>query len=329
MGGMITEQDPSIEDYSVPYELANRLVVGVASSALFDLSESDAVFREHGEQQYREYQESHLEDTLDPGVAFPFVRRLLSLNNLAEPDDPLVEVIVLSKNDPDTGLRVMRSIDSHALQITRAIFMQGKSPYKFMQPLKMSLFLSQNGGDVRDAISMGLPAGHVQKSSITDTSDDNDLRIAFDFDGVLADDESENVYADKGLESFQEHEQLNLLTPHEAGPLKDLLVKINSIQRVEEARRRIDVDYQLRVHVAMVTARNAPAHERAIKSLKNWGVTVNDAFFLGGIDKAPILETLKPHMYFDDQRIHLKAGNVPSVHIPFGVRNVVKGDDSE
>lgn len=303
------------------YELSQRLVVGIASSALFDLRESDAVFREHGEQKYREYQEQHLDDTLKPGAAFPFVRRLLSLNDLAEAGDPLVEVIVLSKNDPDTGLRVMRSIDAHRLTITRAIFMQGKSPYKFMKPLSMSLFLSQNEGDVRSAIKQGLPAGHVQSSSITDATDDNDLRIAFDFDGVLASDESEKVYADRGLESFQEHEQLNLMTPHEAGPLRDLLAKINVIQRVEEERRRADKEYKPRVHVAIVTARNAPAHERAIKSLKDWGVTVNDAFFLGGIDKAPVLETLKPHIYFDDQQIHLKAGNVPSVHIPFGVRN--------
>lgn len=305
----------------MPYELSKRLVIGIASSALFDLSESDSVFREYGEQTYREHQEQHLDDPLRPGVAYPFVRRLLAFNDLSE-DDPLVEVIVLSRNDPDTGLRVMRSIDHHKLAITRAIFMQGKSPYKFMKPLHMSLFLSQNEGDVRDAIAQGLPAGHVQESAITDNPDDNDLRVAFDFDGVLASDESEQVYADRGLESFQTHEQLNLATPHEAGPLKDLLAKINVIQGIEEDRRKADGDYQIRLHVAIVTARNAPAHERAIKSLKGWGVTVNDAFFLGGIDKAPILETLKPHIYFDDQRMHLTAGSVPSVHIPFGIRNV-------
>lgn len=137
----------------MPYELSDRLVIGIASSALFDLKESDAVFREHGEQTYREYQEKHLDNPLDPGVEFPFVRRLLSLNDLSEdPGDPLVEVIVLSRNDPDTGLRVMRSIDHHHLRITRAIFMQGKSPYKFMRPLHMSLFLSENERDVRDRI---------------------------------------------------------------------------------------------------------------------------------------------------------------------------------
>jgi 5'-nucleotidase len=307
---------------AVPYELSTRLVIGVASSALFDLTDSDAVFRDGGEQKYREYQEAHLEDPLSPGAAFPFIRRLLSLNDLSEDDGPLVEVIVLSRNDPDTGLRVMRSIDHHELAITRAIFMQGKSPYKFMRPLHMSLFLSENEGDVRDAIDQGLPAGHVQHSTITDDDDDADLRVAFDFDGVLADDESERVFAGGDLADFQAHERLNLTTPHEAGPLKALLAKINVIQRVEEARRLVDKDYPIRLHVAIVTARNAPAHERAIKSLKEWGVTVNDAFFLGGIEKAPILEVLKPHIYFDDQRLHLTAGSVPSVHIPFGVRNV-------
>lgn len=306
----------------MPYELSGRLVIGIASSALFDLKESDAVFQEHGEQTYREYQEQHLDDPLDPGVAFPFVRRLLSLNDLSEDTDPLVEVIVLSRNDPDTGLRVMRSIDHHKLPITRAIFMQGKSPYKFMRPLHMSLFLSENERDVREAINQDLPAGHVQHSTITDDDDDDDLRVAFDFDGVLANDESERVFAESDLASFQAHEQINLATPHEAGPLKDLLAKINVIQRVEETKRLTDKEYQIRLHVAIVTARNAPAHERAIKSLKDWGVTVNDAFFLGGVEKAPILETLKPHIYFDDQRMHLKAGSVPSVHIPFGIRNI-------
>ncbi len=204
----------------MPYELSTRLVIGIASSALFDLTDSHAVFDEHGEQTYREYQEAHLDDPLEPGVAYPFIRRLLSLNDLSEDEaDPLVEVIVLSRNDPDTGLRVMHSIDHHKLPITRAIFMQGKSPYKFMRPLQMSLFLSANERDVRDAIGQSLPAGHVQHSTITDDFDDDDLRVAFDFDGVLAGDASEQVYAVGGLTSFQTHEQRNMTTPHEAGPL--------------------------------------------------------------------------------------------------------------
>lgn len=308
----------------MPYDLSDRLVVGIASSALFNLTESDSVFREHGEQKYREFQETHLDNPLQPGVAFPFIRRLLSLNDLSHVKDPLVEVIVLSRNDPDTGLRVMRSIEHHGLAITRAIFMQGKSPYKFMRPLHMSLFLSASESDVANAVERNLPAGRVLDSGAIDDWDDaTDLRIAFDFDGVLADDKSEKVFADHGLDEFHDHEQRNILTPHEGGPLRDFLAKINKIQRIEEERRLSHPEYRIRVHVSIVTARNSPAHERAIASLKAWGLTVNDAFFLGGVPKGPIIETLKPHIFFDDQLPHLAPSSsaVPSVHIPFGIRN--------
>ena len=173
----------------MPYELADRLVIGIASSALFDLADSEAVFAREGEEAYRNYQETHLDEPLAPGVAFPFIQRLLSLNDLAGTDDRLVEVIVLSRNDPDTGLRVMRSIAKYELGITRAIFMQGRSPYHFMPALNMSLFLSANEQDVRNAVAQGRPAGQVLASAFTEDNSD-ELRIAFDFDGVLADDES-------------------------------------------------------------------------------------------------------------------------------------------
>ncbi|MGW7611031.1 5'-nucleotidase [Streptomyces sp. NPDC054766] len=304
------------------YELKNRLVVGIASSALFNLAEADAVFRDQGEEAYRAYQEEHLDDTLDKGVAFPFIRRLLSLNDLS-PDDPLVEVIILSRNDPDTGLRVMRSIKSYGLQISRAIFMQGRSPYHFMPALNMSLFLSANEDDVREAVALGLPAGRVLGPAVADESDDQDLRIAFDFDGVLADDAAERVYQAGGIEDFRFHEAANAATPHDPGPLRDFLAGVNRLQRREEEQRAEDANYKIRVHVSLVTARNAPAHERPVRSLKNWGVAVNDAFFLGGIDKSTIMEVLKPHIFFDDQVGHLTgtARSTPSVHIPFGKIN--------
>lgn len=307
----------------MPYELAHRLVIGIASSALFDLTESDAVFREEGEESYRRYQEEHLEDELRPGIAFPFVRRLLSLNDLSLPDDPAVEVIVLSRNDPDTGLRVMRSIQTRDLPISRAIFTQGRSPFKFMPALNMSLFLSADDRDVREAVAAGLPAGRVLGSSFIDDADDRELRIAFDFDGVLADDSSEHVYQTGGIEGFRTYESVNAATPHDPGPLRDFLANVNKIQRQEEERRKSDPNYKIRVHVSIVTARNAPAHERAMSSLKAWGVTVNDAFFLGGIDKSAITKILKPHIFFDDQESHLKgmAETTPSVHIPFGRMN--------
>ncbi|MEV6118241.1 5'-nucleotidase [Streptomyces sp. NPDC052109] len=305
------------------YDLADRLVVGVASSALFDLRESDAVFREQGEEAYRAYQEEHVAHTLRPGVAFAFIRRLLSLNDLGEPGDPLVEVIILSRNDPDTGLRVMRSIQAHGLPISRAVFMQGRSPYKFMPALNMSLFLSANGDDVREAVAAGLPAGHVLGAAYPDDLADRELRIAFDFDGVLAGDAAEQVYQSDGLEEFRAHEARNAATPHDPGPLRDFLAGVNRIQRREERRREADPGYAVRVHVSIVTARNAPAHERAVNSLKEWGVRVNDAFFLGGIDKGAVMRVLDPHIFFDDQVTHLRSTSrtTPSVHIPFGKIN--------
>jgi 5'-nucleotidase len=308
----------------MPYALDSRLVVGVASSALFDLGEADAVFKEQGEDAYRAFQELHLEDELEPGVAFPFIRRLLSLNDL-RPADPLVEVIVLSRNDPDTGLRVMRSVESHELPITRAIFMQGRAPYRFMPALSMSLFLSANEKDVREAVAMQLPAGRVLDSTYEEDPDDGELRVAFDFDGVLADDGSEAVFQAEGLAKFQEHEVRHTFTPHNPGPMRDFLARLNTIQSLEQARLEADPSYALRLRVSIITARNAPAHERAVASLKNWGLRVNDAFFLGGIDKGVITAVLKPHIFFDDQVGHLEATSrsVPSVHIPFGISNTM------
>jgi 5'-nucleotidase len=269
----------------VPYSLENRLVIGIASSALFDLAASDQVFREQGEEAYRRYQEENLDIPLTPGVAFPFIKRLLSLNDLADEDCPLVEVIVLSRNDPDTGLRVMKSVEHHHLPITRAIFMQGKSPYKFMPVLHMSLFLSANPTDVKEAMNRSLPAGQVLPSEYLEEEGDSDLRIAFDFDGVLADDASERVMQAEGLDRFHAYETANAVTPHSPGPLHDFLKQINKIQRREESERASNSNYRIRLHVSIVTARNAPSHQRAVASLKAWGVTVNDAFFLGGIDK--------------------------------------------
>jgi 5'-nucleotidase len=309
----------------MPYSLDNRLVIGVASSAMFDLADSDDVFRSRGEAAYRTFQEENLNLPLGKGIAFSFVKRLLSLNNLsADPlEDPLVEVVLLSRNDPDTGLRVMKSIEHYGLGITRAIFMQGKSPYTFIPSLNISLFLSGNEADVAEAIRAGFPAGHVLDSTIID-DDDDDLRIAFDFDGVLADDEAESVMQrTKNLAEFHAHETQNALQPHNPGPLKEFLVRISKIQQVEEARKKSDPAYQNRLRVSIVTARNAPSHERALHTLKSWGVTVNDAFFLGGIEKGKVLGVLRPHIFFDDQSGHLESAApvAPSVHIPFGIVN--------
>jgi 5'-nucleotidase len=303
----------------------DTLVIGIASSALFDLGESHAVFDERGEDAYREFQEANYEVQLQPGIAFPFIKRLLSLNDL-RPEGALVEVVVLSRNDPETGARVMRSIETHGLPMTRAVFMQGRSPFKFMPAFGMKLFLSANPQDVGDATDRGYPAGQVvgvPAHLAADDPDDGDLRIAFDFDAVLADDSAEQVYATAGIDGFRDHEVEKAAIPLPPGPMKDLLGAINRIQDLEDAKSAEDDGYRRRLFVSIVTARNAPAHTRAIRTLKSWGLRVNDAFFLGGWEKAAVLRILKPHIFFDDQLAHLTGTQtlVPSVHVPFGVKN--------
>lgn len=310
----------------MPFALDDMLVVGVASSALFDLSDSDKIFREYGEDEYRKHQEEHLDDTLLPGVAFPFIRRLLSLNDLRPDGGQLVEVIILSRNDPETGLRVMRSLEAHDLAISRAIFMQGRSSHEYMEALNMSLFLSANDDDVRAAIDRGLPAGRVVGTPAEDPTG-TDLRIAFDFDGVLTDDSSERIMQASDLAAFHENEASHTDEAMPEGLMARFLRGINRIQDIEEDLIGTDPTYNRRVHVAIVTARNAPAHERVVRTLQGWGLRVNDAFFLGGVEKARILRVLRPHIFFDDQVDHLRgaANEVPSVHVPFGIVNAAKG----
>ncbi|QXH44176.1 5'-nucleotidase [Pseudomonas xanthosomatis] len=310
----------------MPFELDDRLVIGVASSAVFDLSESDAVFRRDGEAQYRKYQEQHLDVPLGKGIAYPFIKRLLALNDLRDdPEDPLVEVVLLSQNDPDTGLRVMKTINHYGLNMTRAIFTQGRSPYEYIPALNIALFLSADKQHVDAAIQAGYPAGQVLDSQFDDDESDDNLRIAFDFDGVLAGDESEAVMQAGGLGRFHAHEVKNVAQPHNPGPLKEFFVRIARIQAAEEQYKLANPDYANRLRVSIVTARNAPSHERALNTLKSWGVMANDAFFLGGIEKRRVLQVLKPHIFFDDQSGHLKSTStvVPSVHVPFGVTNRV------
>lgn len=313
----------------MPYELDHRLVIGVASSALFDLAESSAYFDEHGEAAYRVYQDEHIDDTLAPGPAFPFVRRLLALNDL-RPSDPPVEVIMLSKNDPSTGLRVMRSIAKHDLPISRAIFGQGRAPHQYAEALSMSLFLSGNADDVRVAVAAGVPAGHVLHS-IASYDEDDTLRIAFDFDGVLSGDSAERIYREQGIDGYQQHEDEHRADPLDPGPLKELLLDLNMIQKLEQEKEAADRSYQPRLRIALVTARNAPAHERAVQSLRSWGVDVNEAFFLGGVEKSRVLRVMRPHLFFDDQSIHLDGAvaDYAGVHVPYGVANLDAADDRD
>ncbi|WP_334323678.1 5'-nucleotidase [Gilliamella apicola] len=305
------------------YNLTSRLVIGLASSALFDLEESDKIFREQGEQKYRKFQRKNEDIPLKKGVAFPFIKRLLTLNKLS-PNDPLVEVILLSRNDPDTGLRVMKSIENYQLNITRSVFLQGSSPLKYIPAFDIELFLSANMDDVTKAINDNYPAGKVLKGNIEDDPNDNELRIAFDFDGVIIDDEPESIYqASKNLNDFHENEKTKKEILHNPGPLINFIHRLVQIQKIEHERIKMDPTYKAILKIALVTARNAPSHERAIRTLRELGIEINEAFFLGGIDKNKVLEIMKPHIFFDDQELHLEKCSkiLPSVHIPFGITN--------
>ena len=305
------------------YDLTKRLVVGLSSSALFNLEDSDRVFRTQGERAYREFQREMQDKPLLTGVAFPFIRRLLMLNQL-RPEDPPVEVILLSRNDPDTGLRVMNSIEHYGLDMTRAVFLQGTSPYKYIPAFDIELFLSANRQDVQQAVFAGYPAGQILQGDIEDDTTDIELRIAFDFDGVIADDEAEGVYKTSGgLTAFHEHESEKVDITHNPGPLKKFLQRVSDIQKLEIQRAEVDSSYSPILRISIVTARNAPSHKRVINTMRAWDILVNDAFFMGGIEKSKVLSILKPHIFFDDQTLHLEASSsaLPSVHIPFGVTN--------
>lgn len=308
----------------MPFPIEQKLVIGVASSALFDLSESHQVYLERGAEEYRDYQEQHLDTILGKGVAFPFIRRFLNINKCFPRQSP-VGVVLFSRNSPETGLRVMRSIAHYGLDISRAAFMNGKSPYPYLPAFNASLFLSANEEDVKSAIAVDYPAGLVLPSKIADEDDDLELRVAFDFDGVLADDESETVFKrNNDLDEFHAHETLHMARPHSPGPLAGMFRQLAILQRLEERAQRRDPGYRRIVRIAIITARNAPSHERVVTTLKSWGVSADETFFLGGMEKSRVLAVFKPHIFFDDQMAHLRAspgGTIPMVHVPFGIAN--------
>jgi 5'-nucleotidase len=306
----------------VAYPIERKLVIAVSSSALFDLTESDQLFQAKGAKAYKSFQQKNIDLPLNKGVAFPFIRRFLNINRRFSQQMP-VEVVLLSRNSAMTGQRVFRSIQHYGLDISRAAFMEGKSPHEYIPAFNASLFLSANESDVLKAIAAGYPAGTVLPSPVTDNAEDEELRIAFDFDGVIADDEAETVYRNGELLSFQQHEQAHSHIPHQPGPLADLFKKLSYMQKLEDKAQEKDKSYRRMIRTSIITARNAPAHERVLTTLESWGVSANETFFLGGMEKSRILSVLKPHLFFDDQKSHLHsaAGDIPMVHIPFGIAN--------
>lgn len=304
------------------YNIENKLVIAVASSALFDLTHADKVFREQGEKEYSIYQREHEDEMLEKGVAFPLIKRLLSI----DPEERPVEVILLSRNDPDTGLRVFKSIEHYRLPIIRAVFVAGSNPFPYMDSFNAALFLSGNPEDVKEAVKHGFPAGCIYPTNYIDDEDDQELRIAFDFDGIIADDSAETIFKQGALEAFNTHEKELAGSPLPPGPLSRFFKEISNLQKRELAKHRKDNNYKPRIRIAIATARNAPAHERVITTLRRLDIMVDEAFFLGGIDKYSVLRVFKPHIFFDDQVGHIEgvASQFPSVHVPFGIANTRK-----
>lgn len=297
------------------HELTPRpLVVAISSRALFDLDESHDVFESEGLEAYAEYQVARENDFLRPGVAFPLVKKLLALN-----DDEIshqgVEVILMSRNSADSGLRIFNSIEHHGLDVQRAVFTNGESPFPYMQAHDTQLFLSSHEEDVREALQAGFAAALIL-SGTHNRPDRDQLRIAFDGDAVLFSDEAERVYQAEGLDAFAEQEKKRAETPLPGGPFKPLL---QALQRIQSA-------YPIEnnpIRTALVTARSAPAHKRVILTLRAWGIRIDEALFLGGKAKGPFLAAFGADIFFDDQQVHCDSAreHVATGHVPHGIRN--------
>ena len=300
----------------MPYTVEGKLVVAISSRALFDFEEENRVFEKDGEGAYIALQYARLDVPAREGVAFPLVKKLLAFNTQMQ---QRVEVVVLSKNDPVSGLRVFRSAKLAGLQIERGVFTRGRTPYRYLEPLKANLFLSANESDVMSALEARCPAARVYPESAQAASRHSDeLRIAFDGDAVLFSDEAERVYQKDGLDAFTRHETSNALQPLPPGPFKPLLEALHRLQAAA------GTDVPIKIRTALVTARSAPAHERAIRTLIEWNVAVDELMFLGGLDKGAFLKAFEPDFYFDDQRGHIDSARayVAAGHVPFGVANL-------
>ena len=293
--------------------LEGQLVVAISSRALFDFEEENKHFEQNDDRAYMQLQLDRLHQAAKPGVAFSLVRKLLAFNDAQA---QRVEVVILSRNDPVSGMRVFRSAQHYGLPIQRGAFTRGQPPWRYLRPLKANLFLSAHLSDVRAALDAGVPAAQVYpRSMLASEAYPNEVRIAFDGDAVLFSDEAERVFEEQGLDAFQQHEKDKAEQPLLGGPFKPLLEALQRLQR--------DSTPSMRLRTALVTARSAPAHERAIRTLMNWNIEVDEALFLGGLPKGEFLREFAPDFFFDDQTGHVDSAalHVPSGHVAAGVRN--------
>ena len=293
--------------------LDGKLVVAISSRALFDFEEENQVFEQGDDRAYMNLQLDRLETPAKPGVAFSLVQKLLAFNTA---DTQRVEVVILSRNDPVSGMRVFRSAQHYGLPIQRGSFTRGQSPWRYLRPLNANLFLSTHLADVRSALDAGVPAAQVYPHSArASQANPHEVRIAFDGDAVLFSDEAERVFQAQGLDAFQQHEKTKAAQPLSAGPFKPLLAALHHLQQAGTPH--------MRIRTALVTARSAPAHERAIRTLMDWNIEVDEAMFLGGLEKGEFLREFEPDFFFDDQTGHIEsaARHVPAGHVASGVRN--------
>jgi 5'-nucleotidase len=297
----------------MPASLEGQLVVAISSRALFDFEEENKVFEQGDDRAYMQLQLDRLETPAKPGVAFSLVRKLLAFNDA---DAQRVEVVILSRNDPVSGMRVFRSAQHYGLPIQRGSFTRGQPPWRYLRPLNANLFLSTHLSDVRAALDAGVPAAQVYPhSALASEAHPHEVRIAFDGDAVLFSDEAERVFQAQGLSAFQKHESDKAGQPLLAGPFKPVLQALHQLQRAGTPA--------MRIRTALVTARSAPAHERAIRTLMDWNIEVDEAMFLGGLPKGEFLREFEPDFFFDDQTGHIEsaARHVPSGHVASGVSN--------
>jgi 5'-nucleotidase len=321
----------------MPASLEGQLVVAISSRALFDFEEENQVFEASDDRAYMQLQLQRLDQPARPGVAFSLVHKLLAFN--ADATHPLgpagpsaegdlppserpgggrhVEVVILSRNDPVSGMRVFRSAQHYKLAVQRGVFTRGKSPWRYLRPLHANLFLSANEADVRSALECGVPAARVYPHSArASDAHPGEVRIAFDGDAVLFSDEAERVYQRDGLDAFHSHERDRSAMPLAPGPFKPLLEALHRLQRTPPG--------EMRIRTALVTARSAPAHERAIRTLMDWRIEVDEAMFLGGLSKGEFLREFEPDFFFDDQTGHVDGAalHVPSGHVAAGIVNI-------
>ncbi|MEM1243781.1 MAG: 5'-nucleotidase [Pseudomonadota bacterium] len=298
----------------MPVDFTGKLVIAISSRALFNLDESHAIYEKQGLDAYLSYQIEHENEVLKPGVAFTLVKKLLHLNELIDAE-PVVEVILLSRNSADTGLRVFNSIEHYQLDITRAAFSCGASPYRYVAAFGAHLFLSALATDVRQALAAGCAAATIESSN-SNNNHSSELKLAFDGDAVLFSDESEKIYQQQGLTAFAENEKRTANKPLSGGPFKGFLAALHDLQKRFPAET-------CPIRTALVTARSAPAHERVIRTLRAWDIRIDEALFLGGLSKGEFLQAFGADIFFDDQQTHIESAknHVTTGHVPHGIVN--------